>query len=242
MASLDLAPDMLQQLVMRARRRRWASGTHVGTRTRYLINIVLEATEVFRTPLAAAIMAHAFRGVRHPDGDDCSRRIRVGRIAEGTDGLNARRKCVKAYSQGGANELLELSRCYGVEADGRGHGGIIGVPPVYARFEANVARPREDDAVDGASAQAWCPFQGKTIGAAEVRHSGPRLSGRCRRDYRCTDKEGETRSCAQTHRDLCAPHNASAQLQAVDLKARDSAPLVLHFKETNCDGYLNTRA
>jgi hypothetical protein len=36
--------------------------------------------------------------------------------------------------------------------------------------------------------------------------------------------------------------NASAQLQAVDLKARGSAPLLLHFKEANCDDYLGHRA
>jgi hypothetical protein len=32
------------------------------------------------------------------------------------------------------------------------------------------------------------------------------------------------------------------QLQAALLKARDSAPRGLHFKETNCDGYLEHRA
>jgi hypothetical protein len=38
------------------------------------------------------------------------------------------------------------------------------------------------------------------------------------------------------------PQNAAIQLQAVDLKARVSAPLVLQFKEANCDGYLESRA
>lgn len=33
-----------------------------------------------------------------------------------------------------------------------------------------------------------------------------------------------------------------AQLQAVDLKARDSAPLLLNLKEASCDGYPGHRA
>ena len=36
--------------------------------------------------------------------------------------------------------------------------------------------------------------------------------------------------------------NATIQLQAALLKARDSAPSVLHFKEANCDGYLKRGA
>jgi hypothetical protein len=32
------------------------------------------------------------------------------------------------------------------------------------------------------------------------------------------------------------------QLQATLLKARGSAPLPLHFKEANCDGFLEHRA
>jgi hypothetical protein len=38
------------------------------------------------------------------------------------------------------------------------------------------------------------------------------------------------------------PQNAAIQLQAVDLKARVSAPLVLRFREANCDGFLECRA
>jgi hypothetical protein len=38
------------------------------------------------------------------------------------------------------------------------------------------------------------------------------------------------------------PQNAHVQLQAALLKARDSAPLQLHFKEANCDDYLEPRA
>jgi hypothetical protein len=36
--------------------------------------------------------------------------------------------------------------------------------------------------------------------------------------------------------------NATIHLQAALLKARVSAPLLLHLKEANCDGFLGHRA
>jgi hypothetical protein len=47
---------------------------------------------------------------------------------------------------------------------------------------------------------------------------------------------------AQSSKKSCCRHNAAVQLQAVDLKARVSAPLQLHFKEAKRDDYLNIRA
>jgi hypothetical protein len=65
---------------------------------------------------------------------------------------------------------------------------------------------------------------------------------------------GESRRSARASRAMLksSPHSPkwnsadrrtpAIQLRAVDLKARESAPLVLHFKEANCDGFLECRA
>lgn len=46
---------------------------------------------------------------------------------------------------------------------------------------------------------------------------------------------------SQSSKEVLLSAERRAQLHAAFLKARASAPLVLHFKEANCDDYLNTR-